>query len=81
MWTLTVSHKQRRLINLKVNELIHKRDPQGVWIDVDQHVERQASWLMKNKHVVGCVTNGNLVNGQLHKVLETEPASLQILDF
>ena len=55
VWTLTVSHKQRRLINLKVNELIYKRNPQGFKIEADQQVDRQAFWLMKGQHVAGAL--------------------------
>ena len=80
MWTLTVSHKQRRLINLKVNELIYKRNPQGIKIEADQQVDRQGFWLMKDQHLVGCTTDAGIVNGQLYRVVETEPPTLQILD-
>ena len=81
MWTLSVSHKQRRLIKLKVNELIYMHDPQGVWIDAVYQVDRQGLWLTKSQHLVGCTTtSGNVVHGQLYNVLGIEPAMLQILD-
>ena len=32
---------------------------------------------MKNQHLVGCTTDSGIVNCQLYKVLETEPATLQ----
>ena len=75
MWTLTVSHKQRRLDNLKVNELIHNRIPQGGCMS--KQISRYTDmgfWLMKDQHLVGCTTDAGIVNGQLYKVVATEPA-------
>ena len=76
MWTLTVSHKKRKLINAKLNQQIY--DGTGTWVDADKQTDKQGFWLIPGQHVIGRNTDQHIVNGQNYTVLDAP--QLQTLD-
>ena len=78
MWTLTVSHRQRKIINEKHNELIYKRRNEGIWVEPTEQIDRIGFWLIPGCHVIGCQTDNGIVNGQLYVVKDNR--MLQLLD-
>ena len=77
-WTLTVSHRERKIINEKHNEIIYKRRNEGIWVPRTEQTDRVGFWLIPGCHVIGCVTEKDIVNGQLYVVKEGR--TLQLLD-
>ena len=78
VWTLTVSHRERKLINKAHNEIIYKRRNEGIWVPPTEQTDRQGFWLIPGCHVIGCQTDNGIVNGQLYVVKEGR--TLQLLD-
>ena len=78
VWTLTVSHRERTIINKAHNEIIYKRCNRGAWIPPTEQIDRQGFWLIPGCHVIGCNTDNGIVNGQLYLVKDKR--MLQLLD-
>ena len=53
VWTLTVSHKQRRTINYAHNDILYKRHKAGIWVEPTEQIDKQGFWLIPGCHVIG----------------------------
>ena len=69
-FSLTVSNKQRRAINLEINAEMHKTKG-GTWVPAAHQLDCQGFWLFEGLNVVGCTTDNGIFNGQLYTVVST----------
>ena len=67
-WSLTVSNNQRRQLNKKINDELHKTKG-GIYIDAAHQLDCQGFWCFEGLHVAGSATDSGIYNGQLYTVL------------